>query len=205
MTLDDLNGPDFFYCERLKCQLLKSVCIKRQRQSEKYDWKTCSRSYPQCMKCEQGQKIISEIENKHIKRHVEAQKTKDIGVTMGEVKSDAKTSVKSKTKTKPATRGPETKICPLCGVEFERNGESSQKWVAKKYCSELCAKEAKLAQTKESNAKGRKKRVFEQCEYPEVRALVMAAQYNNVDYAIYKDFISYLTMAYELGKASAAA
>ena len=115
---------------------------------------------------------------------------------MGKDKTDAEASENSDSKKL------ETKTCPECGVTFARGGESYQKWAARKYCSDLCKKEAKNRQNSKSRKKTTSISLLDGCDVPELKALLMAAKTHNVDCAHHKDFLSYLTMAYELGKSA---
>lgn len=57
-----LKGPEYFYCEKLRCQLKIDVCLQRQRANLKRG-KFKPIPFPNCLKCSQG------VENLHFKKN----------------------------------------------------------------------------------------------------------------------------------------
>lgn len=57
-----LKGPEYFYCEKLRCQLKIDVCLQRQRANLKRG-KFKPIPFPNCLKCSPG------VENLHFKKN----------------------------------------------------------------------------------------------------------------------------------------
>jgi hypothetical protein len=210
---DDL----FFNCERMHCRLLKSVCVSRQTERGRM-WGRKLNPFDSCKNCEQGKRIAAEFDENTENLSIEIDTGTDIGGYMGQGVNIKKTAENEtpKNNEKLPTRGPETKTCAQCGVEFERRGEIESVWQRKKYCSKLCSKEAEKQRARETYKKRQaaqkatqqaslksKEKPVNSAAPAEIDVLVQACRIHDGKLADNAVFREYLKLAYDLGKAAA--
>lgn len=108
----NIYGEDFFYCVKLKCQLLKKICIKRQKEKTETN-RLGDFVFLSCQDCEQGRIIKME-------------------------KKDSENS-KEDAGTKTNKKKEQTKNCLECKEVFYKENRDASNWRTQRFCSVSCA------------------------------------------------------------------
>ena len=191
-----LLANEFFECKRLKCLMRKSVCVMQQEKTqhwEKEKWKSVS-----CFKCEQGEKIMSEVKNSA----TDEKKTKRIKKWV--VDEDISEV---------------TKKCqnPECGKTIKRKKHiNDYLWARKRFCSKTCQRKAaklkrdqeKLKKNKQVEKKNNiieetRSKINKKSDVKTLEHLIKIAELNGCDLIKNKKVIAYIEFAYELGRKAA--